>query len=160
MRIRKARISDLDQIVELGYKLLKHHCRYRNYYQTSPNKAERIKHQKKYFRKELKSRNSHFLVAEQHGRLIGYVIGKIVNNPIILKEKKHGDVAEIYVDKAYRGKGLGTKLMKACFEWFKKRKVSRAVVKYDAKNKQAENTYRKSGFRPFQNEYSLDLVKR
>lgn len=157
MKIRKAKKEDIPAVVELGHELLKHHHRYREYYEPVSNSKEREKAQRKYYEKMLKARNSLFLVAEDVGEVVGYSITKIEKNPPVLKEKLYGNFGEIYIDYDYRGKELGTMLVEESMRWLKKKKINRVIVDYDAKNKWAENLYRKAGFTPFQNKYEVYL---
>lgn len=157
MKIRKAKESDLDQLCELGYKLLMHHSRYRKYYLPVSDDKKRIRLQKKYYKSEMKSRNTFFLVIDDGGRLAGYSIAKIEKDPPVLENRIKGNFAEIFIDKKYQGRGWGTKLLEKSLEWFRKRKVGRAIVAYDAKNQGAEDFYKKTDFKPFQNQYEIYL---
>ena len=49
-----------------------------------------------------------FLVAEENGQVAGYAG--------LLRVMDEGDVTNVVVDEAYRGKGLGTRLMAALLE--------------------------------------------
>jgi len=157
MEIRKAKKTDLEGIFELGFKLLKYHTQYNDYYKPVKSKKEFKKGQKKYFTEQLKKRNSLFLVLDDDGKLAGYSIAKITKNPPVLKEKRRGEFAEIFIDDKYRGKNWGKKLLETSLAWLKKKKIHQVVVKYDAKNGWAENLYKKAGFHPFQNEYEVIL---
>lgn len=157
MEVRKAKKEDIPTIIDLGHELLKHHHRYRRYYEPLSDSKEREKAQKTYYEKMLKARNSLFLVVEDACEVVGYSISKIEKNPPVLKEKSYGSLGEIYIDYDYRGKGLGTMLVRESMKWLKKRGIKRVIVDYDAKNKWAENLYRKAGFRPFQNKYEVYL---
>lgn len=151
MKIRKAKKDDLNQICELGYRLLKFHCRFRRYYTPISDAKERKKGQMRYFTKELKKRNSLFLVLDDDGKVAGYSIARIEKDPPVLKDRLHGNFAEIFIDDDYQGRGHGSQLIRMSLDWFRKRGVKRAIVDYDASNQCAEGFYRKAGFRPFQN---------
>lgn len=157
MEIRRAKKEDLEEIFRLGFKLLKYHTKYNDYYRPVKNLKEFKSGQRKYFTEQLKKRNSLFLVLDDGGKLAGYSIAKITKNPPVLKDKIRGEFAEIFIDEKYRGKGWGKKLLETSLAWLKKKKIRQIIVKYDAKNGWAENLYKQAGFRPFQNEYELVL---
>ncbi|MBD3210766.1 GNAT family N-acetyltransferase [Candidatus Micrarchaeota archaeon] len=157
MKIRKARERDLDRLCELGYKLLKHHMKFRKYYTPVSEGKKRTRMQKKYYKEHIKKRSCLFLVLEQDDNAVGYSIAKIEKSPPVLNEKEYGNFAEIYVDRGYRNKGWGRKLLEKSLGWFRRRGVKRSTVKYDAKNPEGERFYRTAGFRPFQNEYEVYL---
>ncbi|MBU0527793.1 GNAT family N-acetyltransferase [Candidatus Micrarchaeota archaeon] len=157
MEIRKAKKSDLEEIFALGFKLLKYHMQYNDYYKPVKSKKEFKSGQKKYFTEQLQKRNSLFLVLDDDGKLAGYSIAKVTANPPVLREKKRGEFAEIFIDEKYRGKGWGSKMLEYSLAWLSKKKIRQIVVKYDAKNQWAENLYKDAGFSPFQNEYELIL---
>ncbi|MBU0532191.1 GNAT family N-acetyltransferase, partial [Candidatus Micrarchaeota archaeon] len=143
MKIRKAKKDDIGAICELGYKLLKCHCQFRKYYTPISNSKKRKKIQKKYFSDQLNKRNSLFLVLEDNGKVVGYSIAKIEKDPPILAEPKKGNFAEIYIDTGCRGRGGGRQLLKQTMKWFKRRKIKRVIVDYDAKNLEGEKFYKR-----------------
>jgi len=157
MKIRRAKESDIEQICELGFKLLKYHTKFRKYYHPIKDSTKRKRLQRKYFRTEMKRRNGLFLVIDDEGKIAGYSISKIEKDPPILLNYLKGTFAEIFVEEEYRNQGWGTKLLQTSLDWFKKKKIKRAIVAYDAKNKKGENFYKGAGFGPFQNQYEVYL---
>jgi ribosomal protein S18 acetylase RimI-like enzyme len=59
-----------------------------------------------------------------------------------------GEVAELYVDPAYRDHGLGAQLVEAAVDLFKRRRVSFASVWTRAGNPAAVHLYQHAGFKP------------
>lgn len=80
-----------------------------------------------------------FLVAEVDGRVVGYIIGTV-------RFPNVGHVLAIGVEPEYRGKGIGTALMKSIFEYFKKRGVGKVRLEARESNKVARQFYRSLGF--------------
>jgi ribosomal protein S18 acetylase RimI-like enzyme len=63
-------------------------------------------------------------VAEGNGRLVGFVLGMIVDLvPDIFAQEPCGFLADIYVDTPYRRRGVGRLLVRALVTWFKDRGV-------------------------------------
>jgi ribosomal protein S18 acetylase RimI-like enzyme len=59
-------------------------------------------------------------VAEGEGRLIGYVLGVVVDfPPEMFQQDASGFLADIYVEEPYRRAGVGQALVEAMMEWFR-----------------------------------------
>ena len=59
-------------------------------------------------------------VAEEDGRLVGFVLGMVVDLvPDMFAQEPCGFLADIYVDTAYRRRGIGRALVGALLDWFK-----------------------------------------
>ena len=58
-----------------------------------------------------------------------------------------GEVAEVYVDPAYRSKGIGAQLLRKAVELFRQRNVTFAAVWTRESNPQAVRLYEEAGFR-------------
>lgn len=82
--------------------------------------------------------------AEREGKLIGFCgMGQFSGN-----RKKHlADVGPLYVDSAYRGKGIGKQLMIAVEEEAKRKGVKKLKLSVNVKQKDAVAFYKKMGFR-------------
>jgi ribosomal protein S18 acetylase RimI-like enzyme len=64
------------------------------------------------------------LVAEVNGELVGYVLGMIADYmPDIFIAESTGFLADIFVDEAHRGAGIGKKLVSELQAWFKSRGI-------------------------------------
>jgi GNAT superfamily N-acetyltransferase len=95
--------------------------------------------------------NGIIYVAEDRGRIVGLVAGIM---PEQTREEllehvpfKRGVVLELIVDEGYRGKRVGTLLMKKIEEYFKKNGCSVSGVDVFFPNKQAYHLYSKLGYR-------------
>jgi ribosomal protein S18 acetylase RimI-like enzyme len=61
-------------------------------------------------------------VADDNGRSVGFVLGMIVDLvPDIFAQEPCGFLADIYVESAYRRRGIGRALVRALVDWFKER---------------------------------------
>jgi ribosomal protein S18 acetylase RimI-like enzyme len=58
-----------------------------------------------------------------------------------------GEVAEVYVDTAYRSQGIGRRLLRQAVELFRQRHVTFAAVWTRESNPQAVRLYEEAGFR-------------
>lgn len=85
------------------------------------------------------------LVAEQHGELVGYVIGSI--NEKIWNGKRYGEVGFIYIDKNIRNKLLLDDLWNNIEQWFLENNclfMQASVMGYDKDFQQAEDFVQKA----------------
>ncbi len=82
----------------------------------------------------------YFFVAECSSRVVGYVAGA-------LNKDGSGHIMSIAVLPAYRGRGLGSRLMDAIENAFRKDGISRVYLEVSQNNKVALNLYRKRRFK-------------
>jgi ribosomal protein S18 acetylase RimI-like enzyme len=83
------------------------------------------------------------LAARSGGRVIG-ICWCVLFNPGTGLE---GEVAEVYVDAAYRSQGVGRALLKRAVQLFRERNVTFAAVWTRENNPQAVRLYEEAGFR-------------
>jgi len=147
MNIRKARKQDLDQILDLWWELNSSHTKFdRLYYSHKPGPVCR-KMGQKHYGSWLKKRGHFILVAEDKGKIIGYLAGRKTSRPPLYRLGECGMVDTVIVAKTMRRKNAGRQLIKAAMAEFKKMKLKMAVLNVEAKNTGARGFYSKTGFR-------------
>lgn len=68
--------------------------------------------------------NGQAFVAVEDGRVIGYVLGAVIDLvPEMFIAETCGFLADIYVEEAYRSRGIGHGLVQALADWFRARGV-------------------------------------
>jgi len=80
-----------------------------------------------------------FLVAEIHGKIVGYVIGNMQNG-------SEGHILAIAVDPKHRKQGIGTALIKAICKVLKKQGANKVRVELKLYNTGAKEFYSNLGF--------------
>ena len=80
---------------------------------------------------------------------IGYCLGRIRKNIPIFSLKKYGYVDDLYVEKEYRGKGLGQKLLNEAKRFFKSKKLKFMELKSNHNNYKSIKFYKKYGFKEY-----------
>lgn len=153
MNIRKAKIKDLKDVVELSYKSAIYHKKLTLYYDIDKDVKNILS---KSLRKNIYSSNSCIFIAEENNKIIGYLLAFKVNRPEMFKVKKAGLIADVFIKEEYRRKGIGDKLVKECFDWFKGDKISFVEINVEVSNKQAMNFWNKKGFK----DVSIERYKR
>ncbi|MDD5172483.1 MAG: GNAT family N-acetyltransferase, partial [Candidatus ainarchaeum sp.] len=112
IRIRYAKVTDLDAVLDLWWQLYRFHLEGFNSgkacLELAPDAREKLRAH--YLEKVL----PHYkvLVAEDKGRLVGYCeFGPFIHPPIF-KEPRGIMISGLYVLPAYRKKGVGKRLLK------------------------------------------------
>ncbi len=101
-----------------------------------------VEQQRKRMEQMKKDGNSTILLAEQDGRLVGYLI--VVGGDA--KRVLHRGYLVIGILKEFRGQGIGTKLFRHLDEWAKAHHISRLELTVVTQNEMAVALYKKSGF--------------
>lgn len=99
------------------------------------------------FEKSL-SEDYFFHVAEDDGKVIGYVFAEIkpVENADLYQVKRTGFIDSLVVSENHRGKGVGSELLNKTFSWFKSQDVTVCTIGVMKENKKALSLYEKLGF--------------
>jgi len=84
-----------------------------------------------------------FFVAEAGGRVVGFVWGRVLENPL---EGREGFVMQNYVLPDWRGQGLGRRLVERLEAFFGEHRVVKMVLNASLFNDPALKLYRSVGF--------------
>ena len=116
MKIRFAKKKDFNEIMRLYEQL------------WSPGKIrpENMKKLKKAWARLLKAKYAYDLVMEDKKRLVAHITMRVI--PEFWLKGKMGMIDDVVVDKAYRGRGLGEKIMKAMEKLAKKNQVKTMIL--------------------------------
>jgi ribosomal protein S18 acetylase RimI-like enzyme len=147
MKIRLAKLGDVNQMYPIWKELMDQHFGYKDpYFKGYAKDVE--KRNNSFYRKCIKDKKKNLvLVAEENGNIMGYLLGLIKDVPPVFKKAKFLFVLDFVVSKKYRGHGVGTLLMKETEKILKKRKISMIMLEVHVKNKNAQGFYNKLGFK-------------
>ena len=146
MIIRKATEKDLNILNELQIGLAKYE---RKIVPISLDpESVREKYYKNY-QKKIKNRNCVFFIAEEKGKTVGYIFGKIEEPEHYYIYKKRGFIVDAFVLEKYRGKGIGEKLARRLMAWFRSRGIKWYRVSAYVKNKPGVKFWKKMGFKDY-----------
>lgn len=120
--IRPARVEDAEPIGQLWAKLATYHTT------LDPDlplpAANGAQLYARRIANRLDDKYTHTLVAEENGAIVGYVLGVLIDfMPEMFQAEHGGFLADIYVDEAYRGRGIGRALVEALTQWFRQNEV-------------------------------------
>lgn len=153
-QIRKAELSDLEQIQILSNKLCEKE--FNEFDNTIDPKYATTERGTEYFKYRLEHpENSFSLVAVVEGKIIGYLIGGINNAEEYRTQAKIGEGETMFIDEEYRGKGIGSAFLKSFEEWCKEKGITRLRLVASSRNIKAVGMYKKQGF----GEYDITLEK-
>lgn len=160
MIIRKARKEDLEGLIPLFteyneslWKLLPKRESFFKY--PKNNFPEYIKKSLIYL---LSSKKYNILVAEESGELIGTISGWVEKekNSLFQDFCIIGNLGYFVVKKKFSGKGVGSKLKKELFLYFKNKKVNFIVLEVNSNNP-AKDIYKNWGFKPYSEKMLLPV---
>ena len=133
---------DLDLIQPLWEKLNQHHQQQKSDFQehyenfTFPERAETL------LNKSLEGAMHIGLVKDKEsGVMVAYCITTI-------SQDNEGEIDSIYVEREYRGQGIGTELIKRSLKWMDDKGVNKKTVRVSFGNQEAVAFYERYGFRP------------
>lgn len=97
-------------------------------------------------------------IAEAGARPIGWSVLVVEHHPIyvIEEQRTYGYIAELFVEEAFRGRGIGRALIGACEDEGRARGLKLMMIGVIPANRRAAETYAKAGYAP----YSMELRKR
>lgn len=154
--IRPAQVEDLPEIGALWEKLVSYHAALdasmpRASIGGADRYADRIGSQ-------LDDPYSRVIVATHDGRLVAFVIGVIMDvTPDMFEPETNGFLADIFVEEAYRGTGVGRHIVSALGDWFKSRGVTRMEWYVAARNDAGRAFWQSLGGREVMLRMRLDL---
>jgi len=151
VKVRRGRLADVPAVLELWKDflaemeplVLKSNPAFKPYTEKS---RDAVKKFKAFLTKKVRSRNGALFIAEEGGEAVGYCLCFIKEETPIFTLKRVGYISDLYVRKAFRGKGLSSKFRRAAFKWFKSKGIKHASITVNCANPRARKIYRKWGF--------------
>jgi len=144
MKIREAKLKDVEEISYLNSLLMKYHLRFDKYWAVKKNARKQFAN---YMKKMIRSPNAFVIVAEDNRKIVGYTFGKIIKHPPVLKIERAGHLNDMFVLESYRRKGTGSKMTHELFKWFKSKGLDYAELDVDFRNKVGMRAWKSLGFK-------------
>ena len=118
MTIRKAKIKDVPNLVQLAMELLKYHESFDPYFAPAKNAKDVYA---KFFKRCIYSTIKQLLVAEYNGEIAGYALGEISSRPPVFKIRNIGAINDMFVAEKFRKSGVAKQLLTELLDWIKRR---------------------------------------
>jgi len=141
--VRKATIADLELLLELSTGLLEHDA---NFDATLDKSWAKGPHGREMFINRITKNDGVVYIAEVANKVVGYIIGGLIEPDTFRNIKTMADLEEIFVDSNYRHYHVGSVLMENFHEWCKAQLVEKLSVSVYAQNQNAIKFYKKVGF--------------
>lgn len=149
IQIRKATLNDAQEIQKLNYELFK--LEKSSFDPTLMTDWPLSQAGKKYFEDLIN--NEYVIVATDNEIVIGYLAASI-NEKGSYSLVQYGEINNMFVDKQYRGQGIGKTLIDHFKEYCTDKGIQNLKVVASFKNKDAQKFYKKLGF----NEFDITLT--
>lgn len=142
--IREYNINDIELIANKQEELINFHLNIdKDFYKPADNAKEELK---SFLERKQKDNNFKLLIAEYEGIAVGYVMGWVNERPPIYFHRREGYLSNIYIDKNYRGRGIGSALYKQLENWFVEKAVRYIEIKADCENLDTVKSFIALGF--------------
>lgn len=155
MIIRKAGMSDIEEILNLAYQLRKTEAKF-----DKNNNIKEDACQSDFYRKKtikyISSRKKIFLVAENNNKVVGYINGFIEENAEIFHKKPIAYLDNLCVAKEARRQGIGKNLIDEFNKIVKEKGAGFVKLNAFKNNIPAVKLYEQEGFE----EYSVYYIKK
>ncbi len=143
VEIRKAIISDLDEVLRLNSELFKKE--HQEYDKSLDIKWTQSKLGEEYFAEKIVGSDGFVCVAEDKGKIVGYLCGGLVDRGYRV-ESTYAELENMFITKKHRRLGIGRKLANAFLAWCDEEHVQYINVGASAKNVDGIEFYKSLGF--------------
>ncbi len=148
MQIRAARLEDLDTLLKFEQGIIEAERPF--------DVTLKTEHFHYYDLKAMLNQNDcAIVVAEENGQLVGSGSVRILKGKNYNNYTSYAFLGFMYVDPAYRGRGVNSLIIDALKEWTKNKGLSEIRLQVYSENSSAIKAYEKVGFRPILTEMRL-----
>ena len=147
--VRNAKLKDVKAIAKLNYELMIHVGKYDKIFKMCKNPLPMMEGWR---RKGVYSPRQKLMVAEDNGKIIGYINATIKQRPKIYEVAEVGFISDIYVAPEYRRQGVSKLLLDPILKWLKSKKLKYVNLFAVTENEVALKVWKKYGFKEFMKE--------
>jgi len=155
LKIRPAAPADRDALGRYGGALMRQH------HAADEARFIQVEHPEagygRYLASILTDPDSLVLVAEEEGRVIGYLYADVEGTSWKDLRGPCGYVHDLYVDASARRRGAGRALMNAGTEWIRTKGRTQVVLLTKTQNEHAKRLFSSLGFRSTMIEMTIDV---
>ncbi|MFQ6057267.1 MAG: GNAT family N-acetyltransferase [Anaerolineae bacterium] len=144
--VRRARLKDVNDILPLWEEMMRFHAALDPRLEVGPRGVD---YMRQVIPDWLRSEACCVLVAEVEGHIVGYIAGRVADNPPIFRLRAYGHVSDICVAPEWRRQGIGRRLYEALREWFKDQGLSVIQLNVAHRNPASQAFWRAMGFEDY-----------
>jgi ribosomal protein S18 acetylase RimI-like enzyme len=144
--IRRATPADIEALGRLGALLMRQHHGFDPERFMAPGRDPEAGYGW-FLGTQLEEPDAALFVAEQEGRVVGYVYATVEPRSWQELREESGFIHDLFVDDQARGGGTGTRLLDAALDWLKERGQPQVVLWSAAQNAAAQRLFERRGFR-------------
>jgi GNAT superfamily N-acetyltransferase len=162
VEIRKARPGDIEKLLPVYDEFLEYHKQFGESYDKVHHAGQILQ---SYHTTQLDNEKAYIAVAVTRGDapsgddsgggadavedVVGFCIGSLQEKPPVYAEKHVGEIGSIAVKQGYQRQGIGERLLRQVFAWFKEHHIRRIETAFALGNMKSMNFWIKMGFDPF-----------
>jgi GNAT superfamily N-acetyltransferase len=154
IHLRKAEVGDIPALLELWREMWLYHKEFDPRYELTDSALIAMKY---WLDVHVNSDRSIVLVAEDESVQVGYILGTIVENPLMIPAQYSGYISELAVTSIHRRKGVGNLLLEESHKWFRQNNIGFVDVNASVFNKASRNFWRKHGYKEFLERLRVEL---
>lgn len=154
IQIRRARVSEVDTIVELWMAMMHEHEKFDSTIQLTDDANE---HYRRYLQCHILDTNAIVVVALHNGHIIGYTLAMKCQNLPMFEPPEYGYISDMTVIPTQRGKKIGEAMFNRVIEWFRQQSIRSIQLQVYNGNIKGKRFWNRMGLRDFINRCWLDL---
>jgi len=142
--IRKAKLSDIDRLIQMETQLYQYHAK-------SDDRFKKIQSiSKSAVEDEVSNLEYYFIISDEH-YVFGFIkcLEKEVKENEIVKKRKYMEILDLIIEEAYRNKGYGKKLIRYIEAIAKEKQFDCVEIPVYCFNEQANAFYEENGYRNY-----------
>jgi len=145
--IRPARAEDAQAVTAMWAEMGAEHQQYDP--QRWAFAADAGEKQREHFLRTLADQQNGLALTatDSAGQVVGYLMAGVTEPAPVFRTKRRGQIWDLFVRPAHRGKGVGRRLMEAAVDGLKARGAEDLLLRVSADNEAAIEFYRKLGLR-------------
>jgi ribosomal protein S18 acetylase RimI-like enzyme len=154
MRVRQATLKDMEAVLDLWQEMMGYHARLDPRFRPAADGRELFR---EVLQEWMVDETCRILVAEDDGQVVGYIIGRLAENPAVFKQRYLGHVSDICVAPDRRRTGVGRKLFGFLRKWFRGKGLTVAQLNVAALNPVSQAFWREMGFQDYMQRLWLEM---
>ncbi len=153
--IRKARLEDIDRIVELWMEMMSDHQRFDPRLVLAANASAEYRKYASYY---IAHADSSVYVAELSNKeVVGYCLAFISQNLPMFEPETYGFISDLVVTEKQKRQGIGAALISQVKQWFQRQAVKNIQLQVYSHNTAGKQFWKKIGFESFFERLWLDI---